>query len=593
MASQSWRTPVLLSLEIENFRCFRHHTIPFRDNTVIVGQNNAGKSTLIEALRIIGLAQGRYRKLPYVGPPAWIDRESGVTAGFRPSIERFDLSPEGLFHQYSSPPARVSARFRNGCRLDVFVGPDLELFAVPYRPRGRGVHSRAEAASTHLPELAIMPPLSLPLDREKVLTEETVRKTLGSYLASSHFRNEILRLKDEHFTEFKELAERTWPGLRIMEFREGRPSDGAVLSLIVRDGPFVAEVAWMGSGLKMWLQIMWFLAGARSKKVVVLDEPDIHMHPDLQRKLVHITAGLPGQTILTTHSVELLSEVDPEDVLVIDKHRASSAFANSDLAVQRALDKMGSGQSVQLMRLWMAKRFLLVEGKDVSLLSKFQTVLFPNSAVPFGAIPSQSVGGWGGWQQAIGAAATLKNSAGERIKVYCLLDRDYQADTKIEERKAEAERMGIELHVWSRKELENYFLAPEPITRLINEGIEDGKPVVSIDSVRSALDGIAERLKQPTADAIAEYYYLEDRGAGVAAANRKARARIALSWGDLPSKLGVVSGKEALARLSEWSTQEHGVSLSLGAIARKFQPGELDPELIRIVTAIERLQPVV
>lgn len=582
---------MLQSIEIENFRCFKHHTVPFRDNTVIVGQNNAGKSTLIEALRLIALAQSRYRKLNYVGPPDWLDTATGVTAGFKPSIERFDLSPEGLFNQYADPPAKLSARFRNGCRLDVYIGPDLELFAVPYRARGRGVYSRAEAAGVYFPDIAIMPPLSLPLDREKVLTEETIRKTLGSYLASSHFRNEILQLGEEHYAEFKELSERTWPGLQIKEFKVGKPPDEPSLSLIVRDGPFVAEVAWMGSGLKMWLQIMWFLAGARSKKVVVLDEPDIHMHPDLQRKLVHITAGLPGQTILTTHSVELLSEVDPEDVLVIDKHRTTSTFASSVLAVQNALDKMGSGQSVQLMRLWTAKRFLLVEGKDVPLLSKFQTVLFPNSALPFGAIPNQSIGGWGGWQQAIGAAATLKNSAGDRITVYCILDRDYQADAKIAGRKSEAAKKGIELHVWSRKELENYFLEPEPITRVINEGLEEGKPAVSVDTVRTVLDGISEQLKQPTTDAIAEYFHVENKAAGIAAANQKARDRVSETWVDLRGKLGAVSGKEVLARLSEWSKREHGVSLSLGAIARKFQPGEIDPELIKVVTAIERSQP--
>ena len=45
-----------------------------------------------------------------------------------------------------------------------------------------------------------------------------------------------------------------------------------------------------------------------------------------------------------------------------------------------------------------------------------------------------------------------------------------------------------------------------------------------------------------------------------------------------------------LARASEWSQREHGVSLSLGAIARKFQPGEIDSELSGVVTAVERLQ---
>jgi energy-coupling factor transporter ATP-binding protein EcfA2 len=578
---------MLQSLEIENFRCFKKHTVPFRETTVIVGKNNAGKSTLIEALRLIGLAQSRYRKLNYVGPPAWLDGVSVGGAGFSPSIERFDLSPEGLFHQYADPPARITARFRNGTKLDVYIGPGLDLFAVAHRSKARPVYSRADASSAHIPEMAIMPPLSLPADRERVLTEQTTRQTLGSYLASSHFRNEILRLKDENYAEFKELAERTWQGLQLLEFKEGGSLEDRYLSLIVRDGPFVAELAWMGSGLKMWLQIMWFLAGARSKKVIVLDEPDIYMHPDLQRKLVYLTDSLRGQTILTTHSVELLSEVDPADILVIDKQRAKSEFASSVVAVQDALDKMGSGQSVQLMRLWTAKRFLIVEGNDVPLLSKFQAILFPNSPTPFGALPNQSIGGWGGWQRAMGAAETLRNSTGDRVTVYCVLDRDYQSEVTVAERLAEANDRGINLHVWSRKEIENYLLRPEPITRVIDEGIEEGKTRPSIDQVRASLDRIAEQLKTATVDTIAGYIHSSDKKAGVPSANKKARARVDNAWESLDSKLGIVSGKEALSKISKWSQEEFGISLNPGAIIRRFLPGEIDSELAKVVSAIE------
>ena len=188
-----------------------------------------------------------------------------------------------------------------------------------------------------------------------------------------------------------------------------------------------------------------------------------------------------------------MSEVDPSDILVIDKSRVKSEYATRVAAVQSALDSMGSGQSVLLMRLWTAKKFLLVEGKDVPVLSKFQQILFPNSAVPFGAIPNQSIGGWNGWQRAIGAAGTLQNAAGDKIRVYCILDSDYQTETAILSREKDARLNGIELHIWSRNEVESYFLVPSAIVRLINEELEEGIVRVTHETVQAALHEVTDQ----------------------------------------------------------------------------------------------------
>ena len=55
--------------KLKNYRCFEDSEIDFKKNTVIVGSNNAGKSTLTEALRIIGLAAKKFRNMTYVQAP--------------------------------------------------------------------------------------------------------------------------------------------------------------------------------------------------------------------------------------------------------------------------------------------------------------------------------------------------------------------------------------------------------------------------------------------------------------------------------------------------------------------------------------------
>jgi AAA15 family ATPase/GTPase len=45
------QSKVLKNLRLTDFRGFADHFVPLRDFTVIVGQNNMGKPTIVEALR--------------------------------------------------------------------------------------------------------------------------------------------------------------------------------------------------------------------------------------------------------------------------------------------------------------------------------------------------------------------------------------------------------------------------------------------------------------------------------------------------------------------------------------------------------------
>ncbi len=95
-------------------------------------------------------------------------------------------------------------------------------------------------------------------ENEKRLTEETVEKDKETYLSSRHFRNEIYNYKQMFWKDFVQLAEKTWPGLRLNEINYDPIAD--LLSLYITDIDFYAEIGLMGSGLQMWLQIIWFLA---------------------------------------------------------------------------------------------------------------------------------------------------------------------------------------------------------------------------------------------------------------------------------------------------------------------------------------------
>lgn len=572
---------MLIALEIENFRGFGSHRIEFKPVSIIVGKNNAGKSTLIEALRLVSIVSQRYMALPFIEPPAWA--ELPVTSrGIQPSLKDHDFNFTSVFNKYGEPPAQITAYFHNGTSIQIFIGPrNLVHCVLSQGVRELNNRNRAEAAN--LPTIRAMPQAGPLAIDEAILTRDYVRRHLFSPRSSLHFRNQ-LNLMYEHFATFSKASRDSWNGLRIRELqgKDGERDD--VLSLLVEDERFTAEVAWMGHGLQVWLQTMWFLSLAGRVDTVVLDEPDVYLHADLQRKLIRLLRKRYGQVILATHSLEIINEVSPDEIIILDRKLKLSKSATSLDAVQKVVDVIGSAQNIQITRLWSARKMILVEGKDLKLLNLAHNVLFPDSE-PLDSLPNMSVGGWSGWGLAMGAAQMMKNGGGEAIGAYCLFDSDYHTEETIAARKTQAKDKGISLRIWSKKEIENYFLVPSVIERIINKATTKKK--TSEKKIEAALDDIAEELKIITLDDLAAEYLDLDRKAGLQAASQRARDRLAKTWTSLDGKLAAVSGKKVLSQLSNWAQRKHGVSLSPRKIGDEWNANEIPVELAEAVKKIQ------
>ena len=569
---------MITELHLTNFRGFEDHKIPFRPLTIIVGRNNAGKSTIVEALRLISLVVSRFKGRLDLIPRLWqFPKDRSGPDGFK----NLEINLQSIFYDYGEPPARIRASFSSGEIVEIRIDHN----EIVGRCDRTGV-SRTVGPSP-LARVSILPQVAPVLRQERLLTEDYVRGALSSSLAPSHFRNQIY-IYPELFKQFKDVAEETWPGLRIRELRtDGAAPNPVILSLLVDDFHFPAEIAWMGHGLQMWLQTMWFLTRAAEHETVILDEPDVYMHADLQRRLVRHIRASHQQVVIATHSSEIMAEVSPENVLVIDRKRSSSDFASSLPAVQKVLSGVGSIHNLQLSRLWNARRFLMVEGDDIGILKHLQNIVLPKSRIPIDTIPSRSIGGWGGWSYAIGSEMFLQNAGGEGIVSYCILDSDYHTTDEIDERMQEAKTRNISLHIWKKKELENYLLVPAAIHRLITQKVVAGKTRPSNYVVKKALEQIVADLLDDTVDSYATCIQARDRRIVVATANQRARELVTKRWSNLTDRLGIVGGKKALARLADWSQKEFGVSIGAANLAATLTSDEIDPELKDVLGALE------
>lgn len=578
-------------LRLKTYRGFDEHDVELRPLTVVVGENNAGKSTLVEALRVLSIVTARLNGLHYRRPPAW-SSVSSSHRGVSPSLTGLGIQFSTISHRYADSPAEVEIDFQSGSSMHCYINTNGDSYCVLRDSRGRVVLNKAQAQRSTFPRIEVLPQITpLEPDESILRSDEYVERHASSLRSSRHFRNQ-LRLDAPAYIRFRQLAEETWKGIQILQLEGARGLPGDQLRLLVRDHDFAAEVGLMGHGLQMWLQTIWFLSRADPSSTVVLDEPDIYMHPDLQRRLIRLVRPMFPQVIVATHSLEIVADLDPSEILIVDKGQCASRFADTLPAVQTLIDKIGGIHNVHLARLWSARRFVLVEGDDLGYLKTAHDKLFPDTSLPLDDIPNAAIGGWDNWQYAIGQTMFARNALGEKVRIYCILDSDYRTPEELAERKEQAKSCRVDLHVWQRKELENYFLIPAVVARVVCSRRKELDREEVAENVKAEIYRVVSELREDTFDQYATSYRSRHRRWSVSKANQEAR-RLLKGVFDQPSEaLRIVSGKEVLRRLSSWLHAEYGQGIGLRHLLRTIRVDELDPEVKDVLTAIEYRRPL-
>lgn len=564
---------MLSTLEIRNFRKFERYAVDLGPRNLLVGPNNAGKSTLIEAMRLVSIVANRLASLNFENPPGWLaDRESARGVG--PSLKGLDFHlGKETFHQYADPPAVVTGRFDNGNSLTVYVGPDADVFAVVRDQDGIAIGNKREARLFDQPRIGIQPQVGPLAARERPLADTYVRKSLDSTLAPLHFRNQ-LRLLAQYFAAFKEASEATWPNLRVDGVEIIGVGDECHLELFVRDGAFVGEVGVMGHGLQMWLQLMWFLARSEQDGTIVLDEPDVYMHPDLQRRLIRFVLSRDQQVIIATHSIEMIAEVEPSELVSIDATKTRSRKAQDMAEVQKVVDQVGGAHNIEFARLFRATRYLAIAPGDLRLVKRWHDVVAPEDSDALDLMATFPLNAWEDWPYAVAIKRAIEASNDGEITALCLLAPELHSAAAIETRRSEASAEGMDLHIWTRRAMLNFLLNPTVIARVLREETAEIGPTDS--EVAAELDQIMKALRDTV----------------ISEAPAFASREVADQFESIGGRLALAPARLVLLRLAAWSRRELGQSAGLADIARSFTRNDVDQELTLVIEAIQRNKPL-
>ena len=485
--------PRISSIRFRNYKAFADYSVSLGPFNVLVGPNNAGKSTVLGALRILSEGIRRARSKT----PVLIDDPKGHQVRAHPiMLQGLPVSTENVFHNYDeSAPATVEFRLSNGASLILLFPARGQCYLVP----SGDFPARAPTDfKRHFNvEIAFVPTLGPVEHNERFYQKEAARLALLSHGASRNFRN-IWYHFPEGFDEFRKKIQETWPGMDIQPPEMMPGDDKPIVCMFCPEDRFPREIFWAGFGFQVWCQMLTYILQAKSASLLVIDEPDIYLHSDLQRQLVGLLADLGPEIILATHSAEIISEVEPQTLLNINKRFRSARRIGNSRELQEIFQVLGSNLNPTLTQLAKTRRVVFVEGKDFQLLSRFARRLGLDSVANRSDFAVISVGGFNPQKVkdfALGMEATL----GAKLLKLAVFDRDFRCNGEVAEISAELGRFCWHVVVHDRKELENFALEPCAIERAIRRRVAEldqkDQKVVFKDSVADLLMKLSDGLK--------------------------------------------------------------------------------------------------
>jgi len=581
---------MITSIYFENFKVLEKFSISLKNFNILVGVNNSGKSTILDALRIL---HGAYRyasrfKPQYVNLP---NNKRGH--GWEIPNSSIPIVLENVQTELSDEPTVIRYRFAQNKNLFVHFSENSRAI-LTYELDGKIINSAVSLRKEFDLKLAIIPTLS-PFEIEEDTVDATyLNRWKGSRRASRLFRN-IWFHEPEEFLDFKQKVEESWDGMSIT-LPEKLDPFAKKLSMFFQENRITREICWAGFGFQVWLQLLTHIIKNKDADIIVVDEPEIYLHPDLQHKILGILKDTNALILLATHSAEIINEAEPNEVLVIDKMYKSAKRLTNLTGLQSASDLIGSNQNINLTRLARGKRILFVEGKDVKLLSKFSKVANYYGLFEKNNLTVIPIEGFSQNERVSGTNWTFSKIISEEVKLMALFDRDYRCDEEIEEFISRINKDASYVHILKRKEIENYLLSIEAIRNSINlrirkrDSFNSKFTELSIAEVESLLLELSDDFKTDVYSQLAahKYRFFTKKGIDLATVIRDEQKQFDENWKSLKYRFKVVPGKEFISSLNTKLQDEYKISISYTQIINQLEYKDLDSDLIKLFKEIEK-----
>ena len=444
---------------VRNFKKFGCAEFDLPNRVVIVGPNNSGKTTLLQAI-------AAWCELAF----QWREQYPDLA---RESDGNYPCTDLNLLRFHSVPLADFDHLWQgknvnDPVSIHLHAGPPDNWrigFEVLYRQKEfakirptRDVHEDELDAYRRKPLIPTYIPAASGVDsREPSYGPEVIPARLARAQGGSVLRNLLLAASheaDKWSALQREIS--AFFGYELMS-----PSAAAEISAPYRHKK-EGQLYDLSSAASGFLQVLMIFAALLHKEtsVVLLDEPDAHLHILLQRKmhdsLTRIASEFKSQLIISTHSEQLIRIADVADLRVLTE-------SLSPISRTAAIGTM-SLENTDIVMAEIERKILYVEGlTDVRILTQWARVLAHRvlPVLEVGLVRTTAEQPW----TAMSHFKSLQSLV-TSLRAVELIDRDSRAAP---EGGLSAPDGMIRL-MWERKEIENYLIHPAAIRRYV-EGI--------------------------------------------------------------------------------------------------------------------------
>lgn len=577
----------ITTIRFRNYKRLKNFSVHARRGNIFVGPNNSGKSSILDAFRLLeaGLRYTRSRR------PQIFNTSLGVFDGYEIPESACPFHLANAITNYGDD-ACIEFDHENGATAHIRITSDRTIrFFID--SGGRRFLTSTKFRDAFPVDLVVVPTLS-PLESEEALIQpETVRRNRSTRLAARNFRNIWHLEAASHFEVFKERVERAWNGVKLLPPELVRDIPPRI-EMYFEEDRATREVQWAGFGFQVWLQIHTHLIRGNENAILILDEPDIYLHPDLQHRLYKDVKELFGQYFLATHAIEIINVADTSEILIVEPENRSAKRIKRDSDYDAMLNYIGSAENADFAKIARIRKVLFVEGQDAKILRRFAKRLGLANLSLEQKSPIFQLGGFSQWRRAESAIWAFKNLLDIEVDTICLFDKDYRSLEEITDFVEYMKVSGLQCVVFFRKEIENYLICPASIARAVAGRLERaGKDsaIATPEAFKALVEEISSDLKNSVSAHITSNVlrFARERKSPEDDATiiSRALADFEAEWSNFEGMRRLAPGKELLRKLFERIQNDFSVSISVPQIQEQMRASEMDEELRNILGQLD------
>ncbi len=463
----------LLEIELENFKKIKKARVEVGGISVLVGGNDSGKSSFVQGVHFGVMAAGAFHDAGKKTFP----QERLL---FCPTLPFFRLSNKG---EYANQSNFFYCRF--GFSDDAGTPVDQKIRI--YRAKNDNVgfeYEKSVASITRLlskkSELfsVYVPGVSGVSRSEPLHQKGHIKRGIASGDANLYLRSVIYHIKKAgRLDQLVKHVKSVFPNFYLAcEFDEENDTEINVLLSTSVGGIPTVPMELSATGVLQVLQLFAYVT-LFAPRLLLLDEPDSHIHPDRQislaKSLIRLTEKTNIKIVLATHSKHLISALTDHARFYSLKDGVSYELKEESSWVSLATD-LGIASGLESLNCGAVDYLVLTEDSDKGFIKR----LLVSNGFDLKRVLISSYDSCSQFTSAI----LLAQWVSERFKKTQIIihrDRDFMTNEEVNFVMNKQNKSSFKLFITEGSDIESYFCEPEVISEISGISLDKSTDIVN------------------------------------------------------------------------------------------------------------------